>query len=93
MLFRDASALRLKPTTKAEWSLFETISNIKTITGEFHDELLADILTGASTGKAITPEALRRWRSRQARRWKTQPWSTVEESYRTVIHRLASPGR
>lgn len=85
--------LRLKPTTKAEWSLFETISNIKTITGEFHDDLVAEILSGAFTEQPITPEALRRWRSRQARRWKREPWSKVEDSYRTLIHKLAAAGR
>lgn len=94
--FRDAMTrldLRLKPTMRAESSLFETISNIKTITGKFHDELLVDILSETSARKGIRPEALRRWRSRQARMWKTRPWSQVEDSYRTLIHRLASHGR
>jgi hypothetical protein len=52
--------------SRAEAVLFTTMQDIKTITGGYHDDLLATVLSPAVP---TTGEALRRWRARAAATW------------------------
>jgi hypothetical protein len=52
----------------ADGQLFLMMRDIKTITGEFHDPLVADLLNGAP-GTRTNAETLKRWRARQDVRW------------------------
>jgi len=52
---------------RGDWVLFQTMQDIKRITGHYHDELLAEFVSHVSPN---TPTALRRWRGREAALWK-----------------------
>ena len=71
----QAEAARLIPgkrrhTTRAEAVLLQTMIEIRTVTGKYHEAFLAEILRHTPTHKKTTDESLRKWRAREIRIWR-----------------------
>jgi hypothetical protein len=95
MALRDfaeqADQRKTQRRTRADWTLFKTMNDVKVITGTYQDDLLSDFLDGVWGGESTRGEALRRWRARERTRWQKPQRLTLlpsELRYRIVDSRL-----
>jgi len=83
----DCDPRRQTKRPKSDFALFQTMQDIKTMTGSFQDDLLAAVLSGTPDVAPTTAEALRRWRAREVTQWRRwrPPTFGQDEGYPRLI--------